>query len=231
MFTETVAHIAFPFVLYMIDVIVVRILPSNVIKFTSALHFHGLITEKDAYPMSMNYWHDLSSGPSLPEVVHAVIEVPKGNRNKYEYSKRAGVIKLDRVLYSPVVYPGDYGFIPRTLFEDGDPTDILVMINEPTFPGCVIEARPIGMFKMIDNAEKDYKVLAVPATDPNFDGYTDMQDIPKHFPREVEHFFLTYKQLQGTHVESGGWVGVDEARAEIEASRQRYQAEFSGSSL
>ena len=92
------------------------------------------------------------------------------------------MIKLDRVLYSAVMYPGDYGFIPRTLFEDGDPMDILVMINEPTFPGCVIEARPIGMFKMIDNDEKDFKVLAVPATDPSFDGYHKMDDIPKHFP-------------------------------------------------
>jgi inorganic pyrophosphatase len=181
--------------------------------------------------MTMNLWHDLSSGPDLPDVVHAVIEVPKGNRNKYEYSKKAGVIKLDRVLYSPVVYPGDYGFIPRTLFEDGDPTDILVMINEATFPGCVIEARPIGMFKMIDNKEKDYKVLAVPATDPNFDGYKDMSDIPAHFPKEVEHFFLTYKHLQGVEVETGGWVGAAQAKKTIEASRQRYMDEFSGSNL
>jgi inorganic pyrophosphatase len=181
--------------------------------------------------MMMNLWHDLSSGPSLPDVVHAVIEVPKGNRNKYEYSKRAGVIKLDRVLYSPVVYPGDYGFIPRTLFDDGDPMDILVMINEATFPGCVIEARPIGMFKMLDDHEKDYKVLAVPATDPNFDGYKDMPDIPKHFPKEVEHFFLTYKQLQGTQVDSGGWVDVAEAKSAIEQSRQTYLEQFSGSDL
>lgn len=181
--------------------------------------------------MAMNLWHDLSSGPQLPEVVHAVIEVPKGNRNKYEYSKKAGVIKLDRVLYSAVMYPGDYGFIPRTLFEDGDPMDILVMINEPTFPGCVIEARPIGMFKMIDNNEKDYKVLAVPSTDPNFDDIHKLEDIPQHFPREVEHFFLTYKQLQGTSVETLGWVGAEEAKAAIEASRQMYLDVHSGSDL
>jgi len=176
----------------------------------------------------MNLWHDLSSGPELPDVVHAVIEVPKGNRNKYEYSKKAGVIKLDRVLYSPVVYPGDYGFIPRTLFEDGDPMDILVMINEATFPGCVIEARPIGMFKMVDNNENDYKVLAVPATDPNFGEYQDLAQIPKHFPKEVEHFFLTYKHLQGTTVQTLGWVGAAEAKSAIETSRQQYLAEFAG---
>lgn len=180
--------------------------------------------------MTMNLWHDLSSGPKLPDVVHAVIEVPKGSRNKYEYSKKSGVIKLDRVLYSPVVYPGDYGFIPRTLFEDNDPMDILVMINESTFPGCVIEARPIGMFKMIDNNESDFKVLAVPATDPNFDGYHDLSDIPAHFPREVEHFFLTYKQLQGTQVGTLGWVGAAEAKIAIEGSRQRYLQEYSGGS-
>lgn len=181
--------------------------------------------------MTMNFWHDLSSGPKLPEVVHAVIEVPKGNRNKYEYSKKAGVIKLDRVLYSPVVYPGDYGFIPRTLFEDGDPMDILVMINEATFPGCVIEARPIGIFRMIDNEEKDFKVLAVPATDPNFHGYYDVKDIPQHFPKEVEHFFLTYKHLQGTQVETQGWGDASEAKKEIESSRMRYLKEHAEGSI
>jgi inorganic pyrophosphatase len=181
--------------------------------------------------MTMNLWHDLSSGPKLPHIVHAVIEVPKGNRNKYEYSKKAGVIKLDRVLYSPVVYPGDYGFIPRTLFEDGDPMDILVMINEATFPGCVIEARPIGLFKMIDDNEKDYKVLAVPSTDPNFHGVSKLGDIARHFPKEVEHFFLTYKQLQGTSVETNGWVDADEAKSEIEKSRDRYLSKFSGSAI
>lgn len=174
----------------------------------------------------MHLWHDLSSGPQAPEIIHAVIEVPKGNRNKYEYSKKAGVIKLDRVLYSPVVYPGDYGFIPRTLFEDGDPMDVLVMINEATFPGCVIEARPIGMFKMIDDKEKDYKILAVPATDPNFNDYHDLSDISAHFPREVEHFFLTYKHLQGSTVETEGWVGAAEAKAAIETSRKKYSDEY-----
>ncbi|MEQ9031693.1 MAG: inorganic diphosphatase, partial [Aggregatilineales bacterium] len=130
--------------------------------------------------MSLHLWHNLASGPDTPNVVYAVVEVPKGSRNKYEYSKTAGVIKLDRVLYSPLHYPGDYGFIPQSYFEDGDPMDILVMMNAPTFPGCVIEARPLGMFKMIDRGEKDYKILAVPATDPNFDEYHDLDDLPKH---------------------------------------------------
>lgn len=176
--------------------------------------------------MTLHLWHNLASGPEAPDVVYAVVEVPKGSRNKYEYSKTAGVIKLDRVLYSPLHYPGDYGFIPQSYFEDGDPMDILVMMNAPTFPGCVVEARPLGMFKMIDKGEPDYKVLAVPATDPNFEDYRDLSDVPKHFPKEVEHFFMVYKQLQGTEVQNEGWVGADEAKKAILASMNLYQKTF-----
>ncbi len=176
--------------------------------------------------MTLHLWHNLASGPDAPDVVYAVVEVPKGSRNKYEYSKTAGVIKLDRVLYSPLHYPGDYGFIPQSYFDDGDPMDILVMMNAPTFPGCVIEARPLGMFKMIDKGEPDYKVLAVPSTDPNFDDYRDLDDVPKHFPREVEHFFMVYKQLQGTEVQNEGWVGQAEAKQAIAASMKLYTKTF-----
>ena len=135
--------------------------------------------------MMLHLWHNLSSGPEAPDVVYTVVEVPKGHRNKYEYSKTAGVIKLDRVLFSPLHYPGDYGFIPQTYFDDNDPMDILVMMNEPTFPGCVIEARPIGMFKLIDRGEPDYKILAVPSTDPNFEDYAVFP--PRH-PRSAAAF-------------------------------------------
>jgi inorganic pyrophosphatase len=181
----------------------------------------------------LHLWHSLSPGPNTPDVVYAVVEVPKGSRNKYEYSKKAGVIKLDRVLYSPLHYPGDYGFIPQSLWGDGDPMDILVMMNEPTFPGCVIEARPVGMFKMIDKGEQDYKVLAVPATDPNFDDYRNLEDLPNHFPREVGHFFEVYKQLQGILTTSEGWVGADEAKKAIMESIDVYRKAFppQGSSL
>jgi inorganic pyrophosphatase len=174
----------------------------------------------------IHLWHNLTPGPKIPDIVYAVVEVPKGSRNKYEYSKKAGVIKLDRVLYSPLHYPGDYGFIPQTFFDDGDPMDILVMMNEATFPGCVIEARPLGMLKMIDGGELDYKVLAVPATDPNFDEYLDITDLPAHFPREVQHFFTVYKQLQGHQSRNEGWVGADEAKASIQASIAKYKMEF-----
>lgn len=176
--------------------------------------------------MVLHLWHNLSSGPRPPDIIYAVIEVPKGSRNKYEYSKTAGVIKLDRVLYSPLHYPGDYGFIPQSFFEDGDPMDILVIMNEATFPGCVIETRPLAMLKMVDRDEPDYKILAVPSTDPNFAHYHDFKDIPAHFLKEVEHFFMTYKQLEGTLVESIGWVGTQEAKDEVLRSMQLYRDKF-----
>lgn len=174
----------------------------------------------------LHLWHNLASGPKPPDTVYAVVEVPKGNRNKYEYSKSAGVIKLDRVLYSPLHYPGDYGFIPQSYFDDGDPMDILVMMNAPTFPGCVIEARPLGMFEMMDDGQPDYKVLAVPATDPNFDEYLEFEDLPKHFPREVEHFFMVYKQLQDAKVENKGWVDRQETRKAIISAMDHYKDKF-----
>lgn len=176
--------------------------------------------------MTLHLWHNLKSGPKPPEIVYAVIEVPKGSRNKYEYSKTAGVIKLDRVLYSPLHYPGDYGFIPQTYFEDGDPTDILVMMNEATFPGCVVEARTLAILKMIDKGEPDYKILAVPATDPNFEHIKTFEDIPKHFLNEVQHFFMTYKQLENTVVENHGWGDTDETREEITKSIDVYREKF-----
>ncbi len=174
----------------------------------------------------LHLWHNLTPGPASPDTVYVVVEVPKGSRNKYEYSKSAGVIKLDRVLYSPLHYPGDYGFVPQTYFADGDPLDILVMMNAPTFPGCIIEARPVGMFKMIDQGEPDYKILAVPATDPSFDDYHDLTDLPRHFPKEVEHFFMVYKQLQETIVTNEGWEDAAGAKAAILQSIDLYRTTF-----
>lgn len=176
--------------------------------------------------MTLHLWHNLASGPNPPEIIYAVIEVPKGSRNKYEYSKTAGVIKLDRVLYSPLHYPGDYGFIPQSYFDDGDPMDVLVMMNAATFPGCVVEARPLAMLKMIDNGEPDYKVLAVPATDPNFDHLKTSEDVPKHFYEEVRHFFMTYKHLEGATVTDMGWVYEEETHQAIVRSMDHYREKF-----
>lgn len=176
--------------------------------------------------MVQHFWHNLSPGPNAPEIINVVVEVPKGSRNKYEYSKTAGVIKLDRVLYSPLHYPGDYGFIPQSYFDDGDPMDVLVMMNEPTFPGCVVEARVLGMLKMIDKGELDYKVLAVPATDPFFNQYLTFDDVPKHYQEEVKHFFMIYKTLEGATVENKGWVGTEEACASVVYSLKNYREKF-----
>jgi len=176
--------------------------------------------------MALHLWHQMPVGPNTPDTIYAIIEVPKGNRNKYEYDKDLGTIRLDRVLYSSLHYPGDYGFIPKTFFEDGDPLDILVMMNEPTFPGCIVEARPIGMFKMIDKGEPDYKILAVPTGDPNFKDMYDLPDIPQHFPNEVGHFFMRYKELEGTNVHNEGWVGAEDAKRTILESAQLYDMTY-----
>ena len=166
---------------------------------------------------------DVPIGAGAPEVVNAVVEIPKGSRNKYEVDKTTGFIRLDRYLYSSSHYPGDYGFIPRTHAEDGDALDILVMVNAPTFSGCLIETRVIGLFKMTDGGDPDYKILGVPHTDPLFDEVQRLRDVPKHFLREVEHFFGTYKQLEGKQVETLGWSGRDEAIAAIRAATARYE--------
>jgi inorganic pyrophosphatase len=167
-------------------------------------------------------WRDLSPGPRPPEEVTALIEIPMKSRNKYELDKESGLIKLDRVLYSAVHYPGDYGFIPRTLHEDRDPCDILVMLNEATFPGCQIDARPIGVLRMLDKGEPDDKILAVPCHDPFYAEYFDIADISQHYLREVEHFFHIYKDLEGKRVEILGWEKSDSAMRIINESIARY---------
>ncbi len=176
--------------------------------------------------MGINLWHRLSPGPDVPKTVYCIVEIPKGSRNKYEYSKVAGVIKLDRVIYSSMHYPSDYGLIPQTYAEDGDPMDIMVMVNEPTFAGCVIEARPIAVFHMLDRGDPDQKILAVPTTDPLYRDYTDIGDVPKHFLDEVAHFFQTYKQLQGIEVEPQGWGDAEEAFGVIQRAIALYKEKF-----
>ena len=166
--------------------------------------------------------YSLPASPS-PGVVNAVIEIAKGRRSKFELDKTTGLFKLDRYLFSSSHYPGDYGFVPQTLAEDGDALDVLVMVNEPTFTGCLIESRVVGMFRMHDRNVNDYKILAVPDRDPLYQDYRALQDVPTHFLREVEHFFATYKQLEGIHVDSQGWVGMEEALAEVHRSAERFE--------
>ena len=167
---------------------------------------------------------DVPPGAGVPSVVNVIVEIPKGRRSKFEIDKKTGLIRLDRYLYSSSHYPGDYGFIPQTLAEDGDALDILVMVNEPTFSGCLIEARVVGLFRMKDRGVNDFKVLGVPNTDPLFAEYRNLRDAPSHFLREVEHFFATYKQLEGVTIETMGWATGQDAMAEVKASIERFLA-------
>ncbi len=173
-----------------------------------------------------NLWRELRPGPKIPDIVYAIIEIPKGSRNKYEYNKENGVIVLDRVLFSSLHYPGDYGLIPRTFYDDGDPLDILLMTNEPTFPGCIIQARVIGIFRMLDRGVHDDKVLAVPATDPLFSEYHDLKDVPPHFLNEVAHFFEVYKDLEGMRTKPIGWENAEVAKAEVLRSIKLFDDRF-----
>lgn len=171
----------------------------------------------------MNLWRDVDPGPDVPNTVNVIVEIPKGSRNKFELDKQLGAIKLDRVLYSSMHYPGDYGFIPQTYYDDGDPLDILVMTDEPTFPGCIITARVIGLFRMTDRGLPDEKILAVPATDPLFNDYHDITDIPQHFLHEVAHFFGVYKDLEGVSVKTIGWEGAAQAKRRVSYSVELFK--------
>ncbi len=166
--------------------------------------------------------YDIDPGPDCPELVRAIIEIPKNSSNKYEYDGNLGVFRLDRALYSPLHYPGDYGFIPGTLADDGDPLDIIVLVNEPSFTGCLMEARPVGILNMFDQTESDQKILAVPNRNPRFESIHTIDQVFPHTRREIEYFFSIYKELQGVKTEITGWEGPREARRAIAESRQNY---------
>lgn len=166
--------------------------------------------------------YDLDPGSEAPELVRMIVEIPKGSVNKYEYDGDLGVFRLDRSLYSPVHYPGDYGFIPGTLAEDHDPLDVLVLVSEPSFTGCLIEVRPVGVLNMVDRDENDQKIIAVPTRDPRYDQIHTMDQVFSHVRRELEHFFTIYKELEGRVTTTQGWGGPREARRCILESRQRY---------
>lgn len=166
--------------------------------------------------------YDLDPGEECPEVVRMIVEIPKNSSNKYEYDGNVGLFRLDRALYSPMHYPGDYGFIPGTLAEDNDPMDILALVQEPSFTGCMFAARPVGILMMEDNEEGDQKVLAVPTRNPRYDQIHTMDQIFPHVRREIEHFFTIYKELEGRTTRIQGWGGPAEARRMIMESRRRY---------
>lgn len=155
--------------------------------------------------------------------IEVFVEIPRGSRNKYEYDKERGVFKLDRVLYSSVHYPSDYGFIPDSLSLDGDPLDVLVIIDIPTFPGCVIDSRPIGVLEMRDEQGQDEKIIAVPKHDPRYRHITKLEHLGPHWVREIENFFATYKALEDKWTELVGWHDETVAWEIIEQCERRWQ--------
>jgi inorganic pyrophosphatase len=166
---------------------------------------------------------ELPVGPRAPEVVNAVIEIPLECKTKFEYDKNLHVFRLDRNLYSPVHYPGDYGFIPSTLGDDGDPLDVLVLVDQPSFTGCLMEVRPIGVMEMVDQGEGDEKILCVGVGNPRFADVTEYSQIYPHMLKEITHFFSTYKDLEGKRVEVKGWNDAATARNYVVASQEAYK--------
>jgi inorganic pyrophosphatase len=152
-----------------------------------------------------------------------LVEIPKGSRNKYEWDEELGAIKLDRFLYSSVVYPTDYGYFPETLGQDDDELDAMVCVSEPTFPGCVIEVKPIALFKMADEKGIDDKILCVPLSDPGWNTLEKLGDLPKQLTDEITHFFAIYKDLEQKQTEVRGWYSREDAEQEIERARERFR--------
>jgi inorganic pyrophosphatase len=171
----------------------------------------------------MTNYLTLPIGDRAPDEVNAVIEIPRGDTNKYEYDKELHVFRLDRNLYSPVHYPGDYGFIPSTLSLDGDPLDVLVLVDAPSFTGCVMVVRPIGVLKMIDQGKEDEKILAVGLNNPIFKDLSDYQELYPHMVREIEHFFSMYKELEAKTTRIIGWENAATAREIVKECRERYE--------
>ena len=168
---------------------------------------------------------DLSRIPPQPEsgLVNVLIEIPAGSKNKYEFDKDLNAFALDRVLYSSVQYPYDYGFIPNTLADDGDPLDGMVLMDQPTFPGCVIAARPIGMLEMIDGGDRDEKILCVPDKDPRYADVKSLSDVAQHRLDEIAEFFRSYKNLEKKVTEILGWKGVAEVAPLVEKCVAAYK--------
>ncbi|HSH24231.1 MAG TPA: inorganic diphosphatase [Massilibacterium sp.] len=160
---------------------------------------------------------------SLNRVVEAFIEIPTGSQNKYEYDEERGIFKLDRVLFSPMFYPAEYGYLENTLALDGDPLDILVYTTNPTFPGCVIDARVIGVLIMSDDKGPDEKLIAVPSEDPRFNGINTLEDMPKHVLDEISHFFTVYKDLEGKETKVEGFKDHQVANALIDECAARFK--------
>lgn len=175
----------------------------------------------------MNPWHDIEVGEDAPEVVNALIEIPRASRAKYELDKQTGLLKLDRVLFSSMHYPENYGLIPQTLGEDGDPLDVIVVSHASIPSMCLVEVSIIGVMHMIDGGEVDDKLIAVAKDDVTVNHMQKLEDLPPHFGKEVQQFFLEYKNLEGKSVEVSGFSGKDTAQEIISNGITAYQEKFS----
>ena len=174
----------------------------------------------------MNIWHDISQERITSKRFEAFIEIPKGCKAKYELDKETGLLRLDRVLYTSTVYPANYGFIPRTYAEDGDPLDVLVLCGETIYPSTLVTCYPIGVIKMVDGGSLDEKIIAIPCDDPTYKDYYDIQELPKHIFEEMSHFFSVYKSLEAKETVIDEMKGREEAIAIIERCIDRYIDNF-----
>lgn len=171
-------------------------------------------------------WHDVSTGEEAPQEVNALIEIPKGSKVKYELDKETGLLLVDRVLYSSVIYPANYGFIPRTLGDDDDPLDLLVLMQEPVQPLSILRARPIGMMPMVDEGQNDEKIICIHLDDPEYQSYDHYEQLPEHRLQELRRFFQDYKVLEGKEVNVGDFEGPKGAVRVIEHAMELYQKHF-----
>jgi len=168
----------------------------------------------------MNLLHDIE--PGTKEAMNVIVEINKGSHNKYEIDKKTGLIALDRVAYTGQDFPFDYGFVPQTLWEDGDALDVVILTTYPLVPGILVRVRPVALMKMIDSGEGDDKVIAVPVDDPRWKEVKDVKDVNPHTLKEIEHFYSTYKKLQNKEVSVNGFEGKDSAEAAFEKGRKMY---------
>jgi inorganic pyrophosphatase len=174
----------------------------------------------------MNLLHEISPGKKVPEVINVIIEIPKGSKNKYELDKETGLITLDRAMHTSQDYPFDYGFMPMSHWEDGDPLDVVVLTTYPLALGVLVHVRPVAIMNMVDGGDSDAKIIAVPINDPRWDSVHDLADINKHTIKEIEHFFLTYKQIQKKVVTIDSIEGKKEAMEAVLKSQELYKHKF-----
>lgn len=174
----------------------------------------------------MNIWHDIDKERIKENEFEALIEIPKGSKAKYELDKETGLLRLDRVLYTSTVYPSNYGFIPRTLADDGDPLDVLVLCNEPIHPMVLVRCYPIGVITMVDNGKNDEKIIAIPFEDPTYNSYRSIEALPQHIFQEMQHFFTVYKQLENKHTAVNEVMGQKAATEVIRSCIENYKEKY-----